>query len=170
MFLNYYEILGIKPGADLASIKLAFNKLARLYHPDKNPGDPVAEEIMKNLNQALRTLSDYRLRKDHDELILKNRAGFAPTPGYADKPGEQFANSKVDDLHKAIMEYTSAIKANPNDAAAYFNRAAAYKALSGSDFAKAREINKTKKKWQSQGGINRSGRWGAYTVGFNIIR
>lgn len=146
MFLNYYEILGIKPGANITSIKLAFNKLAMLYHPDRNPGDPIAEEMMKNLNQALRTLSDNRLRKDHDELILKNSAKTTHDAENHFKAGASLADLKIADLQKLIMEYSAAIESNPNDASAYLNRAAAYRALFDLDIAKAREINKSKKR------------------------
>ena len=72
-FINHYEILEIEANADLSAIKSAFNKLAMRYHPDRNLGDPIAEAMMKKLNQALRTLSDSKLRKEHDETLLKNK-------------------------------------------------------------------------------------------------
>lgn len=70
-FINHYEILEIEANADLSAIKSAFNKLAMRYHPDRNLGDPIAEAMMKKLNQALRTLSDSKLRKSTMKPYLK---------------------------------------------------------------------------------------------------
>ena len=41
---DYYEVLGVKKGADAGSIKRAYYQLAKKYHPDANPGDKEAEE------------------------------------------------------------------------------------------------------------------------------
>ena len=53
-----WAVLGLEPGADAASLKRAFRQQARLWHPDLNGNDPVAEERFKAVNAAYAILSD----------------------------------------------------------------------------------------------------------------
>lgn len=69
--MNYYKILEIEQTSDMAVIRTAYNKLTKVYHPDKNIGNASAEMIMKNLNDALAVLSNPSLRKDHDERLAE---------------------------------------------------------------------------------------------------
>ncbi len=50
--MNYFEILGIKPGASEKEIKTAFRKMAMKWHPDKNPNNEVAAEKFRQINEA----------------------------------------------------------------------------------------------------------------------
>jgi DnaJ-class molecular chaperone len=65
---EYYEILGAEVGADLKEIKEAYRKLAFQYHPDRNNGDPVSVERMKEINEAYAILSDPEKRSRYDQL------------------------------------------------------------------------------------------------------
>ena len=67
-FKDYYEILGVSPDADEKTIKQAYRKLARQYHPDVNPGNKEAEEKFKTINEAYQALSNSEQRKKYDEL------------------------------------------------------------------------------------------------------
>ena len=49
---DYYKILGVGKNASDEEIKKAYRKLARQYHPDRNPGDKQAEERFKEISQA----------------------------------------------------------------------------------------------------------------------
>jgi molecular chaperone DnaJ len=63
---DYYKILGVGKGASDEEIKKAYRKLARKYHPDRNPGDKQAEERFKEISQAHDVLSDADKRKAYD--------------------------------------------------------------------------------------------------------
>ena len=55
---DLYEVLGISKTADEKTIKKAYRKLAKKYHPDMNPGDKEAEEKFKEAAEAYEVLSD----------------------------------------------------------------------------------------------------------------
>ena len=49
---DYYEVLGVDKSADDATLKKAYRKLAKKYHPDVNPGDKEAEAKFKEATEA----------------------------------------------------------------------------------------------------------------------
>jgi curved DNA-binding protein len=63
---NFYEILGVEKGASQDDIKKAYRSLAIKYHPDKNPGDTVAEDKFKQISEAYDTLGDEAKRAKYD--------------------------------------------------------------------------------------------------------
>lgn len=65
---DYYEVLGIDRSADDASIKKAYRKLAKKYHPDMNKDDPSAEEKFKEVTEAYNVLSDQEKKKLYDQF------------------------------------------------------------------------------------------------------
>jgi DnaJ-class molecular chaperone len=61
-----YSELGVARGASQAEIKKAFHKLAKLHHPDRNPGDKKAEDRFKRITAAFDVLGDEEKRKRFD--------------------------------------------------------------------------------------------------------
>ena len=65
---DYYEVLGVSRNADAATIKKAYRKLAKKYHPDSNEGNATAAERFKEVNEAYDVLSDEKKRKLYDQF------------------------------------------------------------------------------------------------------
>ncbi len=65
---DFYEELGVSESASADEIKKSFRKLAKQYHPDRNPGDSVAEAKFKAVSEAYNTLSDAKKKAEYDNL------------------------------------------------------------------------------------------------------
>jgi molecular chaperone DnaJ len=80
---SLYDTLGVSKTSSQDEIKKAYRKLARQYHPDKNPGDASAEERFKEIQTAYDVLSDEEKRKAYDRYGSANGRGPAAGPGGA---------------------------------------------------------------------------------------
>ncbi|KAA3660373.1 MAG: J domain-containing protein, partial [Chloroflexi bacterium] len=67
-YLDYYKVLGVAKGANEKEIKRAYRKLAREYHPDKNPDDKASEDKFKQINEAYEVLGNEDNRAKYDRL------------------------------------------------------------------------------------------------------
>ncbi|MGI6777510.1 MAG: DnaJ C-terminal domain-containing protein [Acetivibrionales bacterium] len=83
-YKDYYKILGVDKNADQQQIKKSFRRLAKKYHPDAHPGDKVAEEKFKEINEAYEVLGDEQKRKKYDQL----GEGFNFQNGYDFDPSQ----------------------------------------------------------------------------------
>lgn len=75
---DYYEILGVDRSASAEAIKKAYRKVAMKYHPDKNPGDQVAEDKFKEASEAYEVLSDAEKKQRYDQF---GHQAFGPGSG-----------------------------------------------------------------------------------------
>ena len=81
--INYYEILGVRTGAGPLEIKAAFRRLAKLYHPDKNPA---GKEHFAKVLKAYEVLSDPVLKSSYDyKLIYHQEYQSNPSPDTSTK-------------------------------------------------------------------------------------
>jgi molecular chaperone DnaJ len=75
---DYYEVLGVARDASADDLKKAYRKLAMQNHPDRNPGDKVAEERFKEISEAYEVLSDANKRAQYDQF---GHRAFGPGAG-----------------------------------------------------------------------------------------
>jgi curved DNA-binding protein CbpA len=69
-----YELLGIRPNADVEAIKKAFREAAKLHHPDYHPGDPDAPLRFRRIAAAYAVLHNAKRRAAYDrQLALKRK-------------------------------------------------------------------------------------------------
>jgi molecular chaperone DnaJ len=73
-----YAVLGVPKTASEDEIKRAYRKLAREFHPDRNPGDEAAESRFKDVQGAYDLLSDPEQRKQYDQFGAAGPGAFGP--------------------------------------------------------------------------------------------
>ena len=102
---DYYEVLGVDRGADDATLKKAYRKLAKKYHPDMNPGDKEAEQKFKEATEAYGILSDPEKRKAYDQFghAAFENGGGGGAGGFGGFDGFNFNGGDMGDIFGDIF-------------------------------------------------------------------
>ena len=97
---DYYAIMGVKPTDDLKTIKTAYRRLARKYHPDVSK-EPDAEARFKEVAEAWEVLSDEQRRAEYDQMWQhRNDPQFNRQFHHGD--GQSFNAEDFDDIFSSI--------------------------------------------------------------------
>jgi len=125
--MNPYEVLGVDRDATPEDITLAYRKLARRWHPDKNQGKE-AEERMKQLNSAYEILKDPKLRTAYDETqdlhpedpgIFAHTSESGPDPNLGDLVAKCVIHFEVEkeDVLELVQAWAQTLWFAPGDLA-----------------------------------------------------
>jgi molecular chaperone DnaJ len=95
---DYYKTLGVDRKATPEEIKKAYRKLARQYHPDRNPDDKQAEARFKEISQAHDVLGDPDKRKQYDSGTGPFATGAGPGGGFGGFGNFDFDASSMGDI------------------------------------------------------------------------
>jgi molecular chaperone DnaJ len=95
---DHYKTLGVDKKASAEEIKKAYRKLARQYHPDRNPDNRQAEERFKEVSQAHDVLGDPEKRKQYDSGTGPFAAGGGGGPGFGGFGNFDFDASSMGDI------------------------------------------------------------------------
>lgn len=96
---DYYQVLGVGRFASASEIKIAYRKLAVLYHPDKN-SDPSAEYKIKEINEAYQTLRDQKKRWEYDRRFNIAVAADKSVVSYQPRPAPHSAHHSRDHVNQ----------------------------------------------------------------------
>lgn len=87
MAQDLYDVLGVKRSASDGEITKAYRKLARQFHPDRNPGDKAAETRFKEVQSAYDVLSDKTKRAQYDQFGSTDGPGPGGPGGFHFRTG-----------------------------------------------------------------------------------
>lgn len=87
---DFYQLLGVARNVGGDELKKAYRKLAMQYHPDRNPGDKIAEEKFKKISEAYDILSDDQKRAAYDQYGHAAFEGGGSRGGPHGGPGAGF--------------------------------------------------------------------------------
>ncbi|MCS2156665.1 curved DNA-binding protein [Scandinavium sp. H11S7] len=99
---DYYAIMGVKPTDDLKTIKTAYRRLARKYHPDVSK-EPDAEARFKDIAQAWEVLSDEQRRTEYDTLWQHRNDPPFRQQTQPNSQQQTYSQEEFDDIFSSIF-------------------------------------------------------------------
>ena len=101
-----YKVLGVSPDASDEEIKKAYRKLAKQYHPDLNPGDPVAAKKMQQVNAAYEQIKNpEKAQPNPGSRGSYGGYGYDPFGGAWQRAYQQSQGSETDQYQRAAAQY-----------------------------------------------------------------
>lgn len=93
MAINYYDTLEVAPDATPAEIKMAYRRLAKLFHPDSNR-NILDHGRIAHINAAYEVLSDPTQRRSHDAQLHRGGFGKRTCTQQGSKPPVTYSRSR----------------------------------------------------------------------------
>ena len=101
-----YQVLGVSRDASDDEIKRAYRRLAKKYHPDVNPGDPVAAKKMQQVNAAYEQIKNPEKTQQSTGGYGGGGYGYDPFGGYRQAYGGQsYGNTSGNQYQQAAFQY-----------------------------------------------------------------
>ncbi|XP_037694091.1 dnaJ homolog subfamily C member 4 isoform X4 [Choloepus didactylus] len=100
---NYYELLGVHPGASAEEVKRAFFTKSKELHPDRDPGNPALHSRFVELNEAYRVLSHKQSRHNYDHQLRWASPPRSPGTTAHPRPAS-YAHRKLEQMHRSFMD------------------------------------------------------------------
>ena len=108
MVKDPYEVLGVSRGASEDEIKTAYRKLAKQYHPDLHPGDPVAAQKMNEINQAYEQIKNpqaYQQQPTGNPYAGQSYGSYSQ--GYGQNYGQNYGSNSEDPFEEFFRNFTN---------------------------------------------------------------